>query len=351
MGHASRHSSDSCSRTAVSLSFWHIPSIPLSRLFSRVRNLRLCAKRLETNAKPIIWRANLAHARSNMSSLFIESLDLAISPDNRHLQTARAAISTEAGRTSGTGSHGDTLHKYASSSGQRGQEPPTKSSHSLPNEHELQHGSNGDLPHRSVDHDVADERAQGQDACEATTEHMRRCPTSAAASSGRLENNQHGDAGETSPQLSRDNSGAPKSAGNATADDPDVQCRESVTEILSRLVPKDSALQSSLDWRRSKMWLVDDDEVLSVKPFGFKLHEPPSVLRDVSQRIAAGCLVIIEDLNTKACKAMESEYPLLDRQFLAEPNLISSPSLTTRCPSSHLHRLVRLRSSLASWLA
>lgn len=37
MGHASRHFSESCSRTAVSLSFSHIPSVPLSHFFSRVQ--------------------------------------------------------------------------------------------------------------------------------------------------------------------------------------------------------------------------------------------------------------------------------------------------------------------------
>lgn len=330
MGHASRHFSDGYSRTAASLSFLPIPSVPPLRFSSHVHKLPLCSKRLGTTVKSIIWRANIVHGHSNMISSLIESLDLAISPDFRHLQTARAATSTEIGRNSGSGDHGNISSTYASSSGQRGHPPTAKSWHSLPNEPELQHGSTGDRPHVSVDPDTANEGAHDQDAGAATAEHVRYFAEVEDTSNARLGNDQHGDTGDTPPQPSRCIPEASRHEGNADAGDPDVPRQESVAEVLSRLVPKDSALQLSIDRRRSKMWLVDDDEALFVTPFGLVSHESPAVLLRVRQRIAAGSLVIIEDLNMKTCKALESEYPLLDRQFLAEHMLRSDEPVSKK---------------------
>lgn len=300
-----------------------------------------------------------------MSSLFIESLDLAASADKHHVHTARAANSTESGRSSDLDAHGDTLSIFASSSGQRERQQAAKRSHSLPNEQESQNSSIGVRPRGSVDFDVAGKAAHGHDACAVTSGHIKRCTETEVTSSGMLRNNQHGDTGETLPQLSRHNSEAPRSEDDATADDvevsrqeafaeilsrlrlasyqhgnsgetppqpsphdseasrdesdaaadnPDVPHQESVAEILSRLVPKGSHLQLSIDRRDCSMWLVDDNKIIS-KEIG-TFQDPRSVFKEMRQKIAAGCVLIIENLNSNICKALEIEHPNIDRAFL-----------------------------------
>lgn len=249
-----------------------------------------------------------------MSSSLTESLDLAVSPDYRHFQTARAATSTELGRNSNPVAYGDKLSTYASSSDQPGQHPNATSFHSLPDEHQLQHASTGDRPRGSVDPGVADEKVHSQDAHASTTEYTRRRVETEVTSSGRLGNNQHGDAGETPPQPSPHDSEASRDESDAVADNSDIPHQESVAEILSRLIPQGSHLQRSIDRRDCSMWLVDDNKMISKKS-GI-LQDPAPVFKEMRQKIAAGCVLIIENLNSNICKGLEIEHPNLDRAFL-----------------------------------
>lgn len=108
-------------------------------------------------------------------------------------------------------------------------------------------------------------------------------------------------------------------AGPETSD-PNISRRQSAAGILSSLVSKSSVLQRSIDQRVSTVWLVDGDDDTFLGEFeGTEgIARLQHNLRIQKRRMAAGSVLVIEDLNTKTCEALGLEYPQLDQGFLVE---------------------------------
>lgn len=108
-------------------------------------------------------------------------------------------------------------------------------------------------------------------------------------------------------------------AGLRTSD-PDIPRRQSAAEILSTFVSKSSVLQRLIGQRVSKVWLIDSDEDTFLSDIEDKddTARLRRRLQKYRSRMAAGSVLLIEDLNTKTCEALGLEYPDLDRTFLIE---------------------------------
>ena len=91
-------------------------------------------------------------------------------------------------------------------------------------------------------------------------------------------------------------------------------------DILSDLVPKSSVLQRSIDQQRSRVWLIDsdDDTFLGSVNWMQDITKLQKKILESRSRLAAGSVLVIEDLNTKTCEVLGLEYPHLDQAFLVE---------------------------------
>lgn len=110
---------------------------------------------------------------------------------------------------------------------------------------------------------------------------------------------------------------------------PDSPYVESATDILSRFIPKDCVLRSSIQKRHSSLWLVNDCKETYENSFGPGNSVPlRTTFQDLKPLIETGSVLIIEDLSIDTCEALVAEYPCLDQAFLIQHMLRLDEAIT-----------------------